>query len=62
MANILDNKILVEGEVVLTRAELETLKCYMLICSVRNQSISYFCKILKVTQIFILVYIKNILS
>ena len=47
VANILDNKILVEGEVVLTRAELETLKCYMLICSVRNQSKSYFCKVLK---------------
>ena len=44
VANILNNKVLVEGEVVLTRTELETLKCYMLICSVRNQSKSYFCR------------------
>lgn len=47
VANILNNKILVEGNIVLTRNELETLKCYMLICSVRTQSEEHFCKILK---------------
>lgn len=47
VANILNNKILVEGNIVLTRNELETLKCYMLICSVRTQSEDHFCKILK---------------
>ena len=47
VSNILNNKILVEGDVVLTRTELETLKRYMLICSVRTQSEDQFCSILK---------------
>lgn len=47
VSNILCNKILVEGDVVLTRVELETLKRYMLICSVRTQSEDQFCNILK---------------
>lgn len=47
VSNILNNKILVEGKVVLTRTELETLKRYMLICSVRTQDEDKFCKILK---------------
>lgn len=47
VSNILNNKILVEGKIVLTRKELETLKSYMLICSVRTQTESSFCRILK---------------
>ena len=47
VSNILNNKILVDGDVVLTRTELETLKRYMLICSVRTQSEDQFCSILK---------------
>ena len=47
VSTILDNKILVDGDVVLTRTELETLKRYMLICSVRTQSEDQFCGILK---------------
>lgn len=47
VSNILNNKILVDGDVVLTRTELETLKRYMLICSVRTQSEDQFCGILK---------------
>lgn len=47
VSNILNKKILIEGDVILTRTELETLKRYMLICSVRTQSEEHFCKILK---------------
>ncbi len=47
VSNILNNKILVEGGVKLTRKELDILKRYMLICSVRTQSEEQFCKALK---------------
>lgn len=47
VSNILNNKILIGGDVKLTRTELEILKRYMLICSVRTQSEDHFCKILK---------------
>ena len=46
VANIINNKIIVDGNVVLTRIELETLKRYMLICSVRTQSPEFFNKFL----------------
>ena len=47
VSNILNGKVLIEGDVILTRTELETLKRYMLICSVRTQSEADFCRILK---------------
>lgn len=47
VAKILDDKILNHKDIVLTRTELNTLKRYMLICSVRTQSKDDFCKILK---------------
>lgn len=47
VANIVDKKILVSGDVVLTREELNILKKYMLICSVRTLTEDYFCKLLK---------------
>lgn len=37
VSNILDNKILGKNKIELTRDEIETLKRYMLICSVRTQ-------------------------
>lgn len=36
VANILNNKILIDGDVILTREDLNILKKYMLICSVRT--------------------------
>ncbi len=47
VSNIIDNKILVDGDIVLTRTELEILKRYMLICSVRTHDEKSFCKILR---------------
>lgn len=47
VSNILDKKILVDGNIILTRTELEILKRYMLICSVRTQDIDFFCNLLK---------------
>ena len=46
VSNIIDSKILVDGDIVLTREDLEVLKRYMLICSVRTLSVDDFCKIL----------------
>ena len=47
VANIISQKILAKGKVVLTRKELVLLKRYMLISSVRTQSPDFFCKILR---------------
>ncbi len=47
VANILNNKILVDGKVVLTREDLNILKKYMLICSVRTQSDNQVSDLLK---------------
>ena len=47
VANILNDKILVNGEVKLTREELFTLKRYMLICSIRTMDEDSFEKTFK---------------
>ena len=48
VANILNNKILVDGDTItLTRSELFLLKRYMLICSVRTFDEEKFCRLLK---------------
>lgn len=46
-ANILDKKILNKSEICITREELLVLKRYMLICSVRTQDSTEFCKMLR---------------
>lgn len=50
VANILDNKVLVDGNIVITREELYLLKQYMLICSVRTLPESHFCNLLKIFE------------
>lgn len=47
VSNILDRKILGKSKIELTRTEIETLKRYMLICSVRTQDESSFCNFLR---------------
>ena len=47
ISNLLDKKILNNDVIELTRTEVELLKRYMLICSVRTQDETRFCKFLK---------------
>ena len=46
VANILNNNISNKSKIVLTRDELETIKRYTLLCSVRTLPEDYFCKLL----------------